>query len=72
MALYPDNRNSRDLIQRKYQIATDITDTVGEVFLGQTVQCARCHDHKFDPISQKEYFQLQAFFANVAEVTTFR
>ncbi len=68
MALYPDNRNSRDLIQRKYQIATDITDTVGEVFLGQTVQCARCHDHKFDPIAQKEYFQLQAFFANVAEV----
>ena len=69
LALYPDNRNSRDLIQRKYQIATDITDTVGEVFLGQTVQCARCHDHKFDPISQVEYFQLQAFFANVAEVT---
>ena len=48
---------------------TDMTDTVGEVFLGQTVQCARCHNHKFDPISQKEYFQLQAFFANVAEVT---
>jgi hypothetical protein len=70
MAGYPDNRNSRDLIQRKYQIATDITDTVGEVFLGQTLQCARCHDHKFDPIAQKEYFQLQAFFANVAEVTT--
>jgi uncharacterized protein DUF1553/uncharacterized protein DUF1549 len=70
LAGYPDNRNSRDLIQRKYQIATDITDTVGEVFLGQTVQCARCHDHKFDPVSQKEYFQLQAFFANVAEVTT--
>jgi hypothetical protein len=70
MAAYPDNRNSRDLIQRKYQITTDITDTVGEVFLGQTVQCARCHDHKFDAIAQKEYFQLQAFFANVAEVTT--
>jgi hypothetical protein len=69
MALYPDNRNSRDLIQRKYQITTDITDTVGEVFLGQTVQCARCHDHKFDPIAQKDYYQLQAFFANVAEVT---
>jgi hypothetical protein len=70
MAGYPDNRNSRDLIQRKYQITTDIVDTVGDVFLGQTVQCARCHDHKFDPIAQTEYFQLQAFFANVAEVTT--
>jgi hypothetical protein len=70
MAQYPDNRNSRDLVQRKYQIATDITDTVGKVFLGQTIECARCHDHKFDPISQKEYFELQAFFANIAEVTT--
>ncbi len=67
LAGYPDNRNSRDMVQRKYQITTDITDTVGEVFLAQTVQCARCHDHKFDRISQKEYFQLQAFFANVSE-----
>ena len=70
LASYPDNRNSRDLVQRKYQITTDITDTVGQVFLAQTVQCARCHDHKFDRISQKDYYQLQAFFANVAEVTT--
>lgn len=68
LAGYPDNRNSRDLVQRKYQITTDITNTVGEVFLAQTVQCARCHDHKFDKISAKEYFQLQAFFANVSEV----
>ena len=68
MAGYPDNRNSRDLVQRKYQITTDITDTVGEVFLAQTVQCARCHDHKFDKISAKEYFQLQSFFANLSEV----
>lgn len=68
LANYPDNHNSRDLIDRKYQITTDITDTVGAVFLAQTVQCARCHNHKFDKISEKEYFQLQAFFANVAEV----
>jgi len=68
MAGYPDNRNSRDLVQRKYQITTDITDTVGAVFLAQTVECARCHDHKFDKISAKEYFQLQAFFANLSEV----
>jgi hypothetical protein len=64
---YPDNYNSRDLVQRKYQITTDITDTIGEVVLGQTVGCARCHDHKFDKISEKEYFQLQAFFANFSE-----
>jgi len=68
LAGYPDNYNSRDLLQRKYQITTDMTDTVGQVFLAQTVGCARCHDHKFDKISQKEYFQLQAFFANTSEV----
>lgn len=72
LAGYPDNYNSRDLIQRKYQITTDITDTVGQVFLAQTVGCARCHDHKFDKISQKEYFQLQSFFANTSEVNTIK
>lgn len=65
---YPDDSNSRDLVQKKYQNTTDITDTVGEVFLAQTVGCARCHNHKFDKISQKDYFQLQAFFANVHAV----
>ncbi|MET0380191.1 MAG: DUF1549 and DUF1553 domain-containing protein [Spongiibacteraceae bacterium] len=68
LAGYPDNYNSRDLVQRKYQITTDMTDTVGEVFLAQTVACARCHDHKIDKISAKEYFQLQSFFANTAEL----
>ncbi len=66
LANYPDNANSRDLVQRKYQIETDMTDLVGEVFLGSTVGCARCHNHKSDKVSQKEYFQLQAFFANTA------
>lgn len=68
MAHFPDNHNSRDLVQRKYQITTDITDTVGKVFLGQTMECARCHNHKFDKISQKDYFSLQSFFANLSAV----
>jgi hypothetical protein len=66
LANYPDNRNSRDLVQRKYQIETDMTDLVGETFLAATVGCARCHNHKSDKVSQKEYFQLQAFLANTA------
>jgi hypothetical protein len=66
LAGYPDNANSRDLVQRKYQIATDMTDLVGEAFLGSTVGCARCHNHKSDKVSQKEYFQLQAYFANTS------
>jgi hypothetical protein len=71
LANYPDNHNSRDLIDRKYEITTDITDTVGSVLLAQTVGCARCHNHKFDRISQKEYFQLQAFFSNISETAEF-
>ncbi|MFL6657575.1 MAG: DUF1549 and DUF1553 domain-containing protein [Massilia sp.] len=63
---YPDNYNSRDLVQRKYQITTDMTDTVGEALLASTIGCARCHNHKADKVSQKEYFQLQAFFANTS------
>ena len=44
----------------------DRTDTFGEVFLGLTVGCARCHDHKFDPVSQREYYQLYAYFNSFA------
>ena len=65
---YPDDSNSRNLVQKKFQNTTDVTDTVGEVFLAQTVGCARCHNHKFDKISMKEYYQLQSFFANVNAV----
>ncbi len=44
----------------------DITSTVGSVFLGMTTGCAQCHDHKYDPIPQKDYYRLQAFFAGTA------
>jgi hypothetical protein len=66
LAAYPDNYNSRDLVQRKYQIATDMTDTVGLALLGTTAGCARCHNHKTDRFTQKDYFALQAFFANTS------
>lgn len=46
----------------------DRAETVGTAFMGLTIACARCHDHKFDPISQKDYFQLTAFFNNVKEL----
>jgi hypothetical protein len=63
---YPDEINARDLNLKKQEIVTDLTDTVGSVLLGSTVGCAKCHDHKFDKISQKEYFQLQSFFVNAS------
>ena len=46
----------------------DRTETVGTAFLGLTLNCARCHDHKFDPLSQKDYYQLTAFFNNIKEL----
>ena len=45
----------------------DRTHTFGTAFMGLTLECARCHDHKFDPISQREYFALSSFFANIDE-----
>jgi len=61
---YPDDSNSRDLVLKKYENTTDIVDTTGAVFLAQTIGCARCHDHKFDKISMKDYYSFRAFFAN--------
>jgi hypothetical protein len=49
--------------QLEYEWLTDAADTTGAAFLGLTLGCARCHDHKYDPITQKDYFALQAVFA---------
>jgi len=56
--LFPDQADIN-----RVETLTDFTDTTANVFLGLTAGCARCHDHKFDPISQKDYYRLQAVFA---------
>ena len=48
--------------ENRVDYVLDMTETMGTAWLGLTVGCARCHDHKFDPISQKDYFSLSAFF----------
>ncbi|MEO6436164.1 MAG: PSD1 and planctomycete cytochrome C domain-containing protein [Tepidisphaeraceae bacterium] len=48
--------------ENRVDYVMDQTETVSTAFLGLTVGCARCHDHKFDPISQKDYYSLSAFF----------
>jgi hypothetical protein len=63
---FPDEINARDLNLKKQEVANDLTDTVGSVLLGSTIGCAQCHNHKFDKITQKEYYQLQSFFVNAS------
>ncbi|MGH7945424.1 MAG: DUF1549 domain-containing protein [Opitutaceae bacterium] len=60
--LGPDMVDSADQIQRRRNTLNDMTDTTSLVFLGLTMGCARCHDHKFEPISHRDYYSLQAFF----------
>lgn len=56
-----------DTEQFRIEQVFDRTNTLGTVWLGLTVGCAQCHDHKYDPISQKEYYQLFAFFNSALE-----
>jgi cytochrome c553 len=56
-------------VEEEYRVTyvNDRTTTFGTAFLGLTLECARCHDHKFDPLPQREYYQLFAFFDDVDE-----
>ena len=54
----------------RQHLLVDAVDTVGSVFLGITLGCARCHDHKYDPIPQRDYYRLQAFFASMTVGST--
>src|SRR5262249_7743331 len=68
------NRNNRTTaeggtIDEEFRVSyvSDRVETTSTVWLGLTTACARCHDHKYDPISQKEYYQLFAYFNNVPD-----
>jgi hypothetical protein len=68
------NRNHRGnseggIVVEEYLVeyAVDRVDTTSTVWMGLTVGCARCHDHKYDPIKQREYYQLFAYFNNIPE-----
>lgn len=61
--------NEGGIIDEEYAVlyARDRTETVSAVWLGLTAGCATCHNHKFDPLSQKEFYQLSAFFNNTTQ-----
>ena len=58
------------IVPEEYRVeyVADRVNTLGRAFLGLTLECARCHDHKYDPVMQREYFQVYDFFNNVNEV----
>ena len=61
------NAGNADVAFSRNEVLTEMTDIVGSAFLGLTLHCCRCHDHKFDPIRQKDYYRLQAFMAATQE-----
>jgi hypothetical protein len=61
------NAGNPEIALSRNEVLTERTDVIGSAFLGLTVGCARCHDHKLDPISQKDYYRLQAYLAGTHE-----
>ena len=62
------HESSMDARKQDYERLTDWTDATGAAFLGITLGCARCHDHKFDPLTQRDYFSLLAVFSRSREI----
>ncbi len=61
------NAGNPDIALSRNEVLTERTDIIGTAFLGLTVGCARCHNHKLEPISQKDYYRLQAYLAATEE-----
>ena len=63
---WPYEYNNKIPGQNRQLMLDDVTDTTASVFLGLTLACARCHDHKYDPLSHKDYYRFQGLFASFA------
>jgi len=63
--MWPDESNASNVLLARQDALNDMTSNVGAVFLGLSLGCAQCHDHKFDPLPQRDFYRLQAFFAGI-------
>ena len=61
------NAGNQEVASSRNEVLTEMTNVVGAALLGVTLGCARCHDHKFDPIRQSDYYRIQAYFASTHE-----
>ncbi len=59
------NAGNQEVASSRNEVLTEMTNIVGSAFLGATIGCARCHNHKFDPVRQSDYYRIQAYFAGV-------
>lgn len=63
--MWPDESNASNILLARQMSLDDLTGNVGAAFLGLSIACAQCHDHKFDPLLQTDFYQLQAFFSGI-------
>ncbi len=69
LALGPKLVAEQDKVKMFYDIVDEQIDVTGKTFLGLTISCARCHDHKFDPVSTKDYYSLASIFASTKQLS---
>lgn len=65
LRLFEDEFNQANIRLRRQELLNDLTDNTAYALMGVTLACARCHDHKFDPLLHRDYYRLQAFFVNL-------
>ncbi|MDF1656304.1 MAG: DUF1553 domain-containing protein [Verrucomicrobiales bacterium] len=69
LVLGPHNYENQNKAELDFEIVDEQIDTIGRAFMGQTVGCARCHDHKFDPVPTKDYYAMAGIFLSTNSVT---
>jgi len=71
LTLGPSVYEEQDKQRLRFDVIDEQLDTIGRAFLGQTLGCARCHDHKFDPLTQRDYYALAGIFASTRTLANY-